>query len=156
MIMIVIRKFLDLIFTKKELQVNKKIKNKFKKILKLNNTILFLKEYETFLEDRYNIVESFFFIIIHIFQVHLCSNIHVLIISARYRNKILIFKNNLLYISLQHKKSGLIWILSKFFFQVLDDILPEFKRHDRLDDEEALQKVCAPLFAFKSTLCIRC
>ena len=58
--MIVIRKFLDLIFTKKELQVNKKIKNKFKKILKLNNTILFLKEYETFLEDRYNLVESFF------------------------------------------------------------------------------------------------
>ena len=24
---------------------------------------------------------------------------------------------------------------------MLDDILPEFKRHDRLDDEEALQKV---------------
>ena len=44
----------------------------------------------------------------------------------------------------------------KVFFQVLDDILPEFKRHDRLDDEEALQKVCAQIFAFKSTLWIRC
>ena len=25
--------------------------------------------------------------------------------------------------------------------KVLDDILPEFKRHDRLDDEEALHQV---------------
>lgn len=31
-------------------------------------------------------------------------------------------------------------IFTKKELQVLDDILPEFKRHDRLDDEEALQK----------------
>ena len=32
-------------------------------------------------------------------------------------------------------------VFTKKELQVLDDILPAFKRHDRLDDEEALQKV---------------
>ena len=33
------------------------------------------------------------------------------------------------------------YVFTKKELQVLDDILPEFKRHDRLDDEEALQHV---------------
>ena len=37
-------------------------------------------------------------------------------------------------------------VFSKKELQVLDDILPDFKRHDRLDDEEALQKVKKTIF----------
>lgn len=33
------------------------------------------------------------------------------------------------------------YVFTKKELQVLDDILPDFKRHDRLDDEEALQQV---------------
>ena len=36
---------------------------------------------------------------------------------------------------------NLFWLDFVIAWKVLDDILPEFKRHDRLDDEEALQKV---------------
>ena len=36
-------------------------------------------------------------------------------------------------------RKGLDWVFTKRELQVLDDILPAFKRHDRLDDEEALQ-----------------
>ncbi|XP_023335287.1 electroneutral sodium bicarbonate exchanger 1 [Eurytemora carolleeae] len=38
-------------------------------------------------------------------------------------------------------RKGLDFIFTKKELQVLDDILPEFKRHDRLDDEEALQEL---------------
>ena len=38
-------------------------------------------------------------------------------------------------------RKGLDFVFSKRELQVLDDILPAFKRHDRLDDEEALQQV---------------
>jgi len=37
-------------------------------------------------------------------------------------------------------RKGLDFVFSKRELQVLDDILPAFKRHDRLDDEEALQQ----------------
>merc|ERR1739844_292607 len=36
-------------------------------------------------------------------------------------------------------RKGLDKVFTKKELQVLDDILPAFKRHDRLDDEEALQ-----------------
>jgi len=36
-------------------------------------------------------------------------------------------------------RKGLDWVFTKRELQVLDDILPAFKRHDRLDDEEALR-----------------
>lgn len=36
------------------------------------------------------------------------------------------------------------FVFTKKELQVLDDILPEFKRKDRQDDEEALQQVRTP------------
>ena len=41
-------------------------------------------------------------------------------------------------------RKGLDKVFTKKELQVLDDILPAFKRHDRMEDEEALQQVRAP------------
>ena len=38
-------------------------------------------------------------------------------------------------------RKSLDYVFTKKELQVLDDILPEFHRHDRLDDEEALHQV---------------
>ena len=38
-------------------------------------------------------------------------------------------------------RKGLDYVFTKKELQILDDILPEFKRVERMEDEEALQQV---------------